>query len=60
MLEMKEVKVKESNIMEEVYELAKEQTENGIKATIEEQINDLKEIKTFMEDLSYELWKELN
>lgn len=57
---MKEVKVKESNIMEEVYELAKEQTENGIKATIEEQINDLKEIKTFMEDLSYELWKELN
>lgn len=57
---MKENKLQELNIIEEVYEVAKEQTENGIKATIEEQMNDLKEIKTFMEDLSYELWKELN
>lgn len=55
---MKEVKVKESNIMEEVYELAKEKTENGVKATIEEQMNDLTEIKASMEDLKYELWKE--
>ena len=57
---MKENKLQELNIIEEVYEVAKEQTENGIKATIEEQMNDLIEIKTFMEDLSYELWKELN
>lgn len=55
---MKEVKVKESNIMKEVYELVKEKTENGVKATIEEQMNDLTEIKTSMEDLKYELWKE--
>lgn len=54
---MKENKLQELNIIEEVYEVAKEQTENGIKATIEEQMNDLTEIKGSMEDLKYELWK---
>lgn len=49
--------MKELNIIEEVYELAKEKTKSGVKATIEEQMNELTEIKTSMEDLKYELWK---
>lgn len=53
---MKENKMQELNTTKESYELAK----NDIKAIIKNQMSDWKEIKTFMEDLSYELWKELN
>lgn len=53
---MKENKMKELNITKEAYEQAK----NEIKTTIKNQMSDWKEIKTFMGELSYELWKELN
>lgn len=53
---MKENKMKELNITKEAYEQAK----NEIKATIKNQTGEWKEIKSFMEELSYELWKELN
>lgn len=44
----------------DIHELAKEQAKNSIKATIKNQMRDWKEIKSFMEELSYELWKEFN
>ena len=53
---MKENKLKELNATKEAYKQAK----NDIKVTIRSQMSDWKEIKSFMEELSYELWKELN
>ena len=44
----------------DIHELAKEQAKNSIKATIKNQMRDWKEIKSFMEELNYELWKEFN
>lgn len=52
--------MQELNIREETYELAKEQAKNSIKATIKNQMSGWKEIKSFMEQLNYELWKEFN
>lgn len=57
---MKENKLQELNISNKVYELAKEQAKNSIKATIKNQMSDWKEVKSFMEQLNYELWKEFN
>ena len=57
---MKENKLQELNISNVIYDLAKEEIKNSIKATIKNQMNDWKEIKSFMEQLNYELWKELN
>ena len=53
---MKENNFKELSITKESYEQAK----NDVKTIIKNQTNDWKEIKSFMEELSYELWKELN
>ena len=53
---MKRNEMKELNATKESYE----QTKNDAKAIIKNQMSDWKEIKTFMEELSYELWKELN
>lgn len=44
----------------DIHELAKEQAKNSIKSTIKNQMRDWKEIKSFMEELNYELWKEFN
>ena len=44
----------------DIHELAKEQAKNNIKTTIRNQMSDWNEIKRFMEELNYELWKELN
>ena len=57
---MKENKLQELNISNVIYELAKEQAKNSIKATIKNQMSDWKDIKSFMEQLNYELWKEFN
>ena len=46
---MKENKLQELNISNKVYELAKEQAKNSIKATIKNQMSDWKEVKSFME-----------
>lgn len=53
---MKRNEMKELNMTKESYE----QTKNDAKAIIKNQTNDWKEIKRFMEELNYELWKELN
>lgn len=57
---MKESKLQELNISNKVYESAKEQAKNSIKATIKNQMSEWKEIKSFMEQLNYELWREFN
>lgn len=57
---MKENKLQELNISNVIYDLAKEQAKNSIKATIKNQMSGWKEIKSFMEQLNYELWKEFN
>lgn len=53
---MKRNEMKELNVTKESYEQAKK----DVKAIIKNQTNDWKEIKSFMEELKYELWKELN
>lgn len=53
---MKKNKLQELNMTKESYE----QVKGDIKTIIKNQMSDWKEIKSFMEELSYELWKELN
>ena len=53
---MKRNEMKELNMTKESYE----QTKNDAKAIIKNQMRDWKEIKSFMEELNYELWKEFN
>lgn len=53
---MKRNEMKELNMTKESYEQAK----NNIKTTIRNQMSDWNEIKRFMEELNYELWKEFN
>lgn len=53
---MERNEMKKLNMTKESYEQAK----SDAKAIIKNQTNDWKEIKSFMEKLKYELWKELN
>lgn len=53
---MKRNEMKELNVTKESYEQAK----SDVKATIKNQMSEWKEIKSFMEQLNYELWREFN
>lgn len=57
---MKENKLKELNIDKEVYEIALENSKKSIKAIIKNNIREWGEVRSFMENLKYELWKEFN
>lgn len=53
---MKRNEMKELNMTKESYE----QTKSDAKAIIKNQMSDWNEVKRFMEELNYELWKEFN
>lgn len=57
---MKENKLKGLDIDKEVYEIALENSKKSIKAIIKNNLREWGEVRSFMEELKYELWKEFN